>query len=253
MMLFRSFSAITAVLVATSPTAVTAGSFFKSTAGASIVEEQDTGVLHIHLFPELIERIKKDPSSHHKNVLAHFLADETGASEDHGARRTRYLKKKSNKANEKTTKSLKSSRLSAECRKDELIYDALFQFIFIGLITSIDLSFIFDYYIDDVTNNIACSLNDVGDTVICDSNLSVDESDFFFIDFNTTQCVVDDGGQVLNTTSTYEVLSNNVTYFTIKNLPYCIPTSCDPKTFVEYATDISSMKLTKSSKSHRNI
>lgn len=248
-MLFRSFSVIAAVLLAaSSPSVVTGSSRILSSSAGAIVEEQDTGVLHIHLLPELIERVKKDASAHHQNVLAHFLTGGEIGSDD--SEDGRALKKaKAAKANKKTTKSSKSSRLSAECRNDELTYEALCQFIVYGLFFVLDSKF-FDYYIDYYTNTTGCDV--VGDSLICDLSLAPeDEGIGFGFDFNATQCVDDYGGQVLNTTTTYDVLSNNITDFTLKNMPYCIPTSCDPKTFVEFATDMNSMKLPEGSLKNR--
>jgi hypothetical protein len=171
----------------------------------------------------------KDPGLHQGKVLDAFTAlnKNTGGA--------RSLKSKNGK-------SLKSARskvgLSDECRQDNFTLHSLCQYLYLNIEVVEGIG-------DGRGDFINATYCDITDTeVTCDMNL-VDEG---FLNVNSTECVNDYGGQILNTTTSYELLYPNLT-LSLKHLPFCIPSSCDPKEFTEFATDMSSMKLTKSVKS----
>lgn len=171
----------------------------------------------------------KDPGLHQGKVLDAF----TALNKNKGGARS--LKSKNGK-------SLKSARsavgLSDECRQDELTFYTLCEYL------SLNIALVGGFG-GDPGNFINATYCDITDSeVTCDMNRV--DGDFLYV--NSTECVNDIGGQVLNTTTSYELLYPNIT-LSLKHLPFCIPTSCDPKEFTEFATEMSSMKLTKSVKS----
>ena len=227
-MLFRSIIISTTALLsfASVPTGAVPG---------SVVQETKDG-LNVHFSEELVQIVTEDPESYKERVLDAFLR-EADALQEQSTTGARTLKRKKGKK-----KSPKAAGLSAECRQDELTACALFQFIYSS---ALSVSVGSDDY-GSIFNETSCDVLDT--TAVCDLNNFPG-----LFTFNATECVNDYGGQVINTQRSYSILYSNITSFVLENFPFCIPTTCDPKAFVEFATGMSSIRLPSDKSGRRRM